>query len=212
MAIRPANPAGSQSANPFGGGGGGGGTNNPTTSLVQQFRVQLPNGAIVAVNSQAEVDALKANYAQPTVIPVNDQGGGGAWNMAGDAAQTIGGFLAGRGLRDRVADADDARSRLMLARPRVEAARAESPQLAAAMLDALDNLVALNDAQTDALDVMITAVDINAGAGAVKLVGEFARGEGGFGSGASGGMLMAGAGLGLGVLLTGNSSRNSRRR
>lgn len=217
MAIRPATPGGTTASNPFGSGGGGGGTNT-TASTALTIPVRLPNGSIVNVSSQAEVDALRANYQRPQeIIDVGgggSGGGGNGWQTAGDMAQTVGAFLAGRNLRDRVEDADDARARLNAARAKIEAARATNPDLAAAVLEALDAQRDLDDAQTDALDTQITAVDIAAGAGAVKVVGQFARGDMGFGGGGGGsgtGLALAAGGLGLGLLLTSERSRGRRR-
>lgn len=216
MAVRTANPGGSSAANPF---GGGGGVSQPSgsTALTMQYRVELPNGQVVSVATQAEVDALRANYQQPTTIRIgggssNSSSGGNSWRTAAEGAETVAAFLAGRNLRDRVEDADDARTRLTAALTRIEGLRGTTglTDLVPALLSAFDAQRDLDDAQTDALDAQITAVDIQTGAGAVKIVSQFASGDmSGFGGGSA--LPIAAGAIGVGLLVTNNRDRRSRR-
>src|SRR5262249_7993960 len=145
-------------------------------------KLQLPNGSIVSFASQADADLFKTwwqnNQTQQVQTLSGGGGGGGGGGILGPpagAGPTLGGFLSGRHLRNKLADAEDARARVKTARDKFAARAASDPALQP-LLEYIDAAMDQNDAELDALDTQITAVDISAGAGAVRLINDFTTG------------------------------------
>lgn len=206
--------------NPFGGA-------TQTTAMVQAsqptgIQVTLPNGSMVTVASQAEVQLLDAAFKQRQAARVSlsaddddeGMGGGGAGMLrtGADALQAVGGFLQGRNLarkRDDIQDAlDDARqldSELALV--------AQSNTQLATLVNVLQRRFEverrINTTSVEALDDSITAVDLAAGGSVAKVAAQFLDGPRSGGGGLGSAVAIGGAGLGLGLLL---SDRNDRRR
>lgn len=226
MALRSATP---------GGGTSGGFSAPPTatpaasvTATALTIPVKLPNGQIVNVGTQAEVDALRA-AVQPTQIvdlskPAGTSSGGMSTaadflDIGADALKAVGGFLAGSKYGRLLQDLQNARYDLMDARDAL-ARSTSDPATVNPMLAALDSLISYQDASIAVLNAQITAVDMSAGGDTAKIISKFIEG-GGLGSGNGGGMgtgtaLALGAGgIGLGLLVSSsnnNSNSSSRRR
>lgn len=213
--------------NPFGGGG------QQTTALAMQGQtvgvpVKLPNGVTVMMASQSDATAMQTWYAGQKQAAMSLDGGGSssgggdgmnrALGMAADGAQALSGFLAGRDFTSKLNDFHDAQDRVADIRDelvRSTSGTTVSPQQLVRLIDAQQ---AANDAQVAVLETMITAVDIQAGAGAAKVIGRFLNGDsssggggGGMSNGATAALAIGGVGLGA-VLLSRNSTTNSTRR
>ena len=222
--IRNATPGGSTASSPFSAAPAASTTTALTTSSTAlTIPVKLPNGQIVNVGSQAEVDALRA-AVQPTQLvdlsrPTSSSSSptlsstGSMLDIGADALQAVGGFLAGSKYSRLLQDLQEARAELLDARDQLQARSTADPQTVGPMLSAMDAMVAYQDAAISVLNAQITAVDMTAGGSTAKLVSRFM--DGGFnnmsgGSGSMGTALALGAGgVGLGLLLGSNNNNAS---
>ncbi len=217
--IRNATPGGSTASSPFSAAPAASTTTALTTSSTAlMIPVKLPNGQIVNVGSQAEVDALRA-AVQPTQLvdlsrPTSSSSSptlsstGSMLDIGADALQAVGGFLAGSKYNRLLQDLQQARADLLDARDQLQARSTADPQTVAPILAALDSMVRYQDAAISVLNAQITAVDMQAGGATAKVVSKFM--EGGLGGmGGGGGMstaLAVGAGgIGLGLMLASNN-------
>jgi len=218
--IRSATPGGSSAASPFPAAAPAAATMT-TTAMTLTIPVKLPNGTIVNVGTQAEVEALRA-AVQPTQVvdlsrPTNVSSStssdtGSLLDMGADALQAVGGFLAGSKYNRLLQDLQQARADLLSARDQLQMRATTDPQTVSPLLNALDAMVAYQDAAISVLNAQITAVDMLAGGATAKVVSRFM--EGGatnlLGNGGTGTALALGAGgIGLGLLLANNNSNNN---
>lgn len=210
-------------ANPF---AGSAQTTAMTTqqSTVGQWRATLPNGQVVTFASEA--DYLKADQwvrsmgqqsstggAAPILGSPSATGGSGWLRTGAEAAETVVGFLEGRALNRKLEDLDETLNRLDRAEVKLEALRASYPDLVGAILDVLKAERDATVIAQDALEDMISAVDIKSGAGAAKVISQFVNGSGSSGASNLGTTLaVGGVGLGIGVMLNRDSDRRRRRR
>lgn len=226
---------GGDSGNPFGGGGtqsqsmvpynpSAAGVPAPTSG----FRARIGN---VDVAFASEADYLKADKAlremrQQEMIPtVGGYGGGGMGGMGGtsgfvrtgaNAAEAVGSFLAGRNIRRKVEDVQDAidDSRAALAELDALAASGKYPELIPILRRAFTAERDATEAHLGAFEDQLTALDIGAGSGVAKVVADLVLDRpsspmesqgGGIGTA----LAVGGAGLGIGLLLS-RDSRDSR--
>jgi hypothetical protein len=215
MAIRSATP----------GSGTAGGFQAPPAaatsaqSTALTIPVKLPNGTIVNVGTQAEVEALRMAVQNTQMVDLSKPAGGAASStsniidIAADGFQAVGGFLAGSKYSRLLQDTRDARDDLVTARE----ALARESGTSTALLAALDAQLNYLDTAVELLNAQITAVDMMAGGATAKVISKLMDGSGGFGGGSGLGTAVAvgAGGLGLGLLLSNNNSNNnssSRRR
>lgn len=226
---------GGDSGNPFGGGGSQSQSMvpyNPSAAGVPAptsgFRARIGN---VDVAFASEADYLKADKAlremrQQEMIPtVGGYGGGGMGGMGGtsgfvrtgaNAAEAVGSFLAGRNIRRKVEDVQDAidDSRAALAELDALAASGKYPELIPILRRAFTAERDATEAHLGAFEDQLTALDIGAGSGVAKVVADLVLDRpsspmesqgGGIGTA----LAVGGAGLGIGLLLS-RDSRDSR--
>ena len=225
---------GGDSGNPFGGGGSQNQSMvpyNPSAAGVPAptggFRARIGN---VDVAFASEADYLKADKAlremrQQEMIPTVGGYGGGMGGMGGtsgfvrtgaNAAEAVGSFLAGRNIRRKVEDVQDAidDSRAALAELDALAASGKYPELIPILRRAFTAERDATEAHLGAFEDQLTALDIGAGSGVAKVVADLVLDRpsspmenqgGGIGTA----LAVGGAGLGIGLLLS-RDSRDSR--
>lgn len=218
--IRNATPGGSSAASPFSAAVPAAASTQTTTALT--IPVKMPNGQIVNVGTQAEVDALRA-AVQPTQLvdlsrpsstnSTTLSNAGSLLDMGADALQAVGGFLAGSKYNRLLQDLQQARADLLDARDQLQLRATTDPQAVAPILSALEAMVAYQDATISVLNAQITAVDMVAGGATAKVVSRFMEGGmnglGGGGGGLGTSLAIGAGGIGLGLLLANNNSNNS---
>lgn len=225
MALKSVSMQQGGGGNPFAGGG------QQSTALALQGQavgvpVKLPNGVTVMMSSQQDATAMQTWYANQKQTAMALDGGGGsmgggdgmnrALGMAADGAQALSGFLAGRDFTSKLNDYHDAQDRLAEIRDELVRTPSTTPVTPAQMVRLIDAQQDMADAQAAVMETMITAVDIQAGAGAAKVIGRFLNGDsggggGGMSSGATTALAVGGVGLGA-LLLSRNSNNNNTRR
>ena len=236
------NPDGTMNIQQVGGGDGnpfamtapGAGGAMTTAQPAGGFPVRI-NG--VVINFQSEADALKAQNLlrdmQQNQIPeissiggrsMGGGGGTGGWiRNAADAASAAGAYLAGRGIRSKIEDARDA-----VADQNRAISELEGMQAAGKYTDLIPTLLRLaraerdaTESHIDALGDQLTALDMTTGAGIAKITAEVVSNNygsnGNNGNNGNNALLLAGGGLGLGLLLgnnndNGTDGRRRRRR
>lgn len=202
------------------------GVASPTTG----FKARIGNSDVIFAS---EADFLKADRELRDMMPGSNApalggrppilGGGGGmqtWLRTGaDAANTVGAFLAARGIRRKIDDAnlalDDQRS--AMAELDALTAGGKYPDLIPILRRLAQSERDATEAHLAAMDDEITALDIQTGAGVAGVVSNFVQGNdpvlGGGGGGGGGGLgtalAVGGAGLGLGLLLSNNNNNNS---
>lgn len=202
-------------------------SNGGGSMMMPKYRAKI-NGINVYFDSEA--DLLKADQMVREMGGMGDEDtpelgrggarmmrrGGGVGARAGflrtgaDVAQTVGAFLAGRGLRNKrddldrtMADFDDARSQL-------DALQKQFPDLVPVLGRIFDRLREEQVTSISILDDEILALDVAAGAGLADTVDDFWGGSSDTRSENFGpAIAVGGLGLGLGLYL---SNRNNRRR
>ena len=218
--IRNATPGGSSATSPFSAASPAATTPAATTTALT-IPVKLPNGQIISVGSQTEVDALRAAVqpAQPIDLGRATSSGtlslsntGSLLDMGADALQAVGGFLAGSKYNRLLGDLEQARADLLDARDQLQARSTTDPQTVTPILAALDSMVRYQDAAISVLNAQITAVDMQAGGATAKVVSRFMEGGlGGLGGGGGMGTALAvgAGGIGLGLMLASNNHGNT---
>lgn len=192
------------------------------------YKAKLGN---VEVTFASEADYLKADReiqmmtAASNVPILGGYGGAGGagsgrgtagWLRTGaDAAQTVGAFLAARGIRRKIEDVRDALSdgERALSELDVMGASGKYADLIPVLRRAFVAERDATESHISAMDDEITALDIQTGAGVARVVGEFmgdrpsvgSLGDGGIGTA----LAVGGAGLGLGLLVSNNNSNNN---
>lgn len=157
----------------------------------------------------------KKRAAGPSVDSEDEGGSGNFLEVAGGAIKTVGAFLAGRNLADKVDQIDDALDEQ-------KAARAELAQLQNDTTYAriVPILLRLFDAERDAteaaqsaLEDQVLAEDLRVGGGVAQLVQQFSKRSGGLSSGSGFGTAAAAGigGLGLGMMFSRKERDNKRR-
>jgi len=199
-----------------------------SSSMMPKYRAKI-NGINVYFDSEA--DLLKADQMVREMGGMGDEdtpelgrgsgrmmmnrGGGvgaraGFLRTGGDVAQTVGAFLAGRGLRNKRDDLDRSIAEFDDARTQLDALGGEYPKLVPVLGRILDRL---RDEQVTAISILddeILALDVAAGAGLANTVDDFWGGSSDTRSENFGpAIAVGGLGLGLGLYL---SNRNNRRR
>lgn len=186
-----------------------------TMSTSLTIPVKLPNGQIVTVGSQAEVEALRAAVKPAQMVDLSGASSGGTSNtgslidIAADGFQAVGGFLAGSKYSRLLQDMRDARDNFATARDALQRESGTSP----ALLDCMDAQLDYLDRAVDVLNAQITAVDMMAGGSTAKVISKvidgtgFGGGGGGLGNGTA--LAVGAGGLGLGLLLSNNNSNNN---
>ncbi|HNN96578.1 MAG TPA: hypothetical protein PKI03_30090 [Pseudomonadota bacterium] len=193
------------------------------------FRARIGN---VDVAFASEADYLKADKAlremrQQEMIPTVGGYGGGMGGTSGfvrtgaNAAEAVGSFLAGRNIRRKVEDVQDAidDSRAALAELDALAASGKYPELIPILRRAFTAERDATEAHLGAFEDQLTALDIGAGSGVAKVVADLVLDRpsspmenqgGGIGTA----LAVGGAGLGIGLLLSRDNrdDRRSRRR
>ena len=184
------------------------------------------------VTFASEADFLKADKAfreQVEVQTVPTMGGSVAgrstasWVRTGaNAAEAVAAFLQGRNVRRKLDDLQDALDDQKAAADELDvlANNTKYVELIPALTTALKAERYATETSISLLEDQLTAVDIQAGAGVAKVVGELWDGSGGSALSRSGGesgmgtlLGVGAAGLGLGLLFTNNrDDRRSRRR
>lgn len=231
---------GGDTGNPFGGGGSQNQSMvpyNPNATGMPAptggFRARIGN---VDVAFASEADYLKADKAlremrQQEMIPtVGGYGGGGMGSMGGTsgfvrtgahAADAVGSFLAGRNIRRKVEDVQDAieDSRAALAELDALAASGKYPELIPILRRAFIAERDATEAHLGAFEDQLTALDIGAGSGVAKVVADLVLDRPSVpmenqGGGIGTALAVGGAGLGIGLLLSRDNrdDRRSRRR
>jgi len=217
MATRDAFLGGGTTAdtnNPF----SGAGTQTTAMTVAPQvgYAVRLPSGQSIMFNSEADYLKMKDFMAgqqqnTPTLGGGGGSGGGDFLGIAVDGFQAVSGFLAGSRYSQLLQDLQDARDAMASAKDALSKEPSTSPQ----MLNAMTAMQDYQDAGINVLNAQITAVDMAAGGETAKVISRFVNGSGGSGGLMGGGMgstvAIGAAGLGLGLLLSNNSS-NTRRR
>lgn len=185
----------------------------------------------VDVTFASEADYLKADRALREMtaanqIPTLGAGGGGgpgvSWlRTGGNAAQAVGAFLQGRGIRRKLEDLDDSlrdSKNAMLELDNIERTNSTLAPLIPTLRRLFNAERDATESSVSVLEDQLTAVDIQTGGGVAAVAadllpstpsGSLASGGGGGGLGSA--ALAAGAGLGVGLLLSGNNDRRSRR-
>ncbi len=199
-----------------------------SSSMMPKYRAKI-NGINVYFDSEA--DLLKADQMVREMGGMGDEdtpelgrgggrmmmnrGGGvgaraGFFRTGGDVAQTIGAFLAGRGLRNKREDLDRNITEFDDARTQLDALQNEYPKLVPVLGRILDRLREEQITAISILDDEILALDVAAGAGLANTVDDFWGGSSDTRSENFGpAIAVGGLGLGLGLYL---SNRNNRRR
>ena len=140
-------------------------------------------------------------------------GGAGLLRTGGDVAQTVGAFLAGRGLRNKRDDLLRAMNDVDNARSQLDALTNKYGDLVPVLGQIFDRYRDENSTAISILDDEILALDIQAGAGLADTISDFwdtGNGNFGAGSGSGTGAALAAGGLGLGLgLLLSNRGRSS---
>lgn len=226
------------------GGGGGGNPYGGGQSMVRYEEPQSPTGYEAEVFGEkirfaSEADYLKAKMAlQKRMgggvargnIGSDESGsmggilGGNFLETAGVGLQTVGAFLAGRNLNEKIDALDDALDEQAAARAEIEQLRTNVSvaALITPLLRFLDAERTATETAQAALEDQVLAQDLQAGGGVAQLVSKFTKGGyGDNGSGSTGGIGTIAAvgigGLGLGALMSkrnnnNNTSRSRRRR
>lgn len=211
MAIRTATPGAGYEAPPA-----ASGSSSAPLTLTQTYKVQLPTGQIISVNSQAEVDALRNAYSNQNPIqigPTRTQDNPVEWlETATDALSAVSGYLQGSAYRRRIDDLDEARAELAAVREELVTAVRSNPDLQP-FLRLADVQTKLHDAEISVLASQIVAVDLATGGAATKVIARFFPQGGSNSAGGNGGTALAfGAGaIGLGLLASNNRRSNNRR-
>lgn len=194
----------------------------PQSQAVTGYRATLPNGQTIMFASEA--DYLKADQwvrsmgqgasgASPTLGGSTLGGGGMSLLRTGaETAETVVGFLEGRALNRKLEDLDGTLDRLDRAEAKLNALGASYPDLVPAIKDILRAEREATVIAQDALEDMISAVDIKSGAGAAKVISQFVNNGSGSSSGTGTAVAVGATGLGIGILLNRDSDRRRRRR
>ena len=176
----------------------------------------------VEINFASEADFLKAQMAYekkkkavglPSVDSDDEGGsfGGDGLNIAGQAIKTVGAFLAGRNLADKVEEIQDALDAQTTARAELAQLTNDTTfaRLMPALLRYLDAERDATEAAQSALEDQILAEDMRVGGGVAQLVNQFSKRSsgGGFGTSAA----VGAAGLGIGMMFSRNRDRDRRR-
>jgi hypothetical protein len=226
------------------GGSGGGSGGNPFAnpgSAMMRYEEKTPEVYEAEVFGEkirfaTEADYLKAKMALQKRMggsaargsSSNDDGGGifggNFLETAGVGLQTVGAFLAGRNLNEKIDALDDALDEQAAARAEIEQLRTNVSvaALITPLLRFLDAERTATETAQAALEDQVLAQDLQAGGGVAQLVSKFTKGGyGDSGSGSTGGIGTIAAvgigGLGLGALMSkrnnnNTTSRNRRRR
>ena len=223
--------------------GGGGGGGNPFAGGSSMVRYEAPEVSYYEadvfgekIRFATEADYLKAKMAMQRRLgggarsgsSSSDDGGilgGNFLETAGVGLQTVGAFLAGRNLSDKVDQLDDALDDQAAARAELEGLR-QNPSvgiLITPLLRFLDAERSATETAQFALEDQVLAQDLQAGGGVANLVSKFTK-SGSYGGGDSGGgtstgtiAAVAAGGLGLAAIMNrrnnnNNSGRSRRRR
>jgi len=207
--------------NPFVGG--------PSSAMVPYNQQQLAEAAPALYKAQflgqeigfaSEADYLKAKMAlekkmSSAGVRVTDDslGSGDFLGTAGKGIATVGAFLAGRNLKNKVDDLDDALDEQEDARAELQALLSNTT-LAPLITPLLRWLAAertATEAAQAALEDQILAQDLQAGGGVAELVSKFSKGEG-FGSNFGSTAALAVGGVGLGLAFSNRNNDRRRRR
>ena len=223
------------------GGGGGGGNPFAGGSSMVRYEEKTPEASYYEadvfgekIRFATEADYLKAKMAMQRRLgggarsgsSSSDDGGilgGNFLETAGVGLQTVGAFLAGRNLSDKVDQLDDALDDQAAARAELEGLR-QNPSvgiLITPLLRFLDAERSATETAQAALEDQVLAQDLQAGGGVANLVSKFSKGGsyGGEGGGMSTGTVaaVAAGGLGLAAIMSNrrnnnNNGRSRRRR
>ena len=222
------------------GGGGGGGNPFAGGNSMVRYEEKTPEASYYEadvfgekIRFATEADYLKAKMAMQRRLgggvrsgSSSDDGGilgGNFLETAGVGLQTVGAFLAGRNLSDKVDQLDDALDDQAAARAELEGLR-QNPSVGILITPLLRFLDAERSATETAqaeLEDQVLAQDLQAGGGVANLVSKFSKGGsyGGEGGGMSTGTVaaVAAGGLGLAALMSNrrnnnNNGRSRRRR
>lgn len=212
-----------------------GGGNNPFAANTQMTQYN-PNAEMaptsfkgsflgVEINFASEADFLKAQMAYekkkkaiglPSVDSDDEGGsfGGEGLNIAGQAIKTVGAFLAGRNLADKVDEIQDALDAQDTARTELAQLANDTvlARLMPALLRYLDAERDATEAAQSALEDQILAEDMRVGGGVAQLVQQFSK-RGGSMSGSNFGTSAAVGlgGLGLGMMFSRRRDRDRKR-
>jgi hypothetical protein len=204
----------------------GGGTGAAMTVYQQPsgYPARLPNGQVI--NFATEADYLKADsfvksmIQQPAALGAPTIGGGaaaslgsgrGLLNTAADGAETVAAFLEGRNLRRRRDDLLDALDQHRAAKAELDAMVSKYPDLIPVLSRLFNAERDTTDAAIQTIEDMITAIDIQTGAGVARVAGDLLSDSPTINVGGNA-LAIGAAGLGLGVLLSGDRGRGRRRR
>lgn len=224
---------GKELTNSVGGGVGGG---NPFAGGSSMVRYEAPEVSYYEadvfgekIRFATEADYLKAKMAMQRRLgggarsgsSSSDDGGilgGNFLETAGVGLQTVGAFLAGRNLSDKVDQLDDALDDQAAARAELEGLR-QNPSvgiLITPLLRFLDAERSATETAQAALEDQVLAQDLQAGGGVANLVSKFSKGGsyGGEGGGMSTGTVaaVAAGGLGLAAIMSNRRNNNSNGR
>lgn len=214
---------------------GGGGAGNPYSGGSSMVRYDEPQQQSyyeaevfgVMVRFASEADYLKAKMALQKRMGsgrggMAEDGGAIGFNgsfldTAGVGLQTVGAFLAGRNLNEKIDALDDALDEQAAARAELEQLRANSvfAPLIPPLLRFLDSERTATETAQAAIEDQVLAQDLQAGGGVAQLVAKFTKGSLGDGSGSGGIGTVAAVGiggLGLGALMSSRNNNKSSRR
>lgn len=216
--------------------GGGVGGGNPFAGGSSMVRYEAPEVSYYEadvfgekIRFATEADYLKAKMAMQRRLgggarsgsSSSDDGGilgGNFLETAGVGLQTVGAFLAGRNLSDKVDQLDDALDDQAAARAELEGLR-QNPSvgiLITPLLRFLDAERSATETAQAALEDQVLAQDLQAGGGVANLVSKFSKGGsyGGEGGGMSTGTVaaVAAGGLGLAAIMSNRRNNNSNGR
>lgn len=224
------------------GGGGGGGNPFAGGNSMVRYEEKTPEASYYEadifgekVRFVTEADYLKAKMALQKRMGSGARSSGGSddggilggnfLETAGVGLQTVGAFLAGRNLNDKIDQLDDALDDQAAARAELELLR-QNPSvgiLITPLLRFLDAERSATETAQAALEDQVLAQDLQAGGGVANLVSKFTKG-GSYGGDSGGGMstgtvaAVAAGGLGLAAIMSNrrnnnsNSGRSRRRR
>jgi hypothetical protein len=209
-----------------------GGGNNPfaaPNNQMTQYAEMAPTsfkGTFlgVEINFASEADFLKAQMAYekkkkaiglPSVDSDDEGGsfGGEGLAIAGQAIKTVGAFLAGRNLADKVEEIQDALDAQNTARQELAQLVNDTTfaRLMPALLRYLDAERDATEAAQSALEDQILAEDMRVGGGVAQLVQQFSKRGGSMGSNFGSTAAVGLGGLGLGMMFSRGRDRDRKR-
>jgi hypothetical protein len=192
---------------------------NPTGSGLG-YKARIGNTEVMF---QSEADFLKADkafreqVASSTVPTLGGAAGGGSWLRTGaSVGEAAAAYFNGRAIRKRMVEVDDALDAQRDAQNQLLQLQAKYPELVPVLRMAFQAERDATLATQQLLEDQLLAVDIQTGAGVARVVSDLWEGnatsQNFMSGGATSPVLAGGIGLGLGLLLSRDSTDDRRRR